>query len=326
MKTWLKILLAVLAILVLLALIHYHLTWTVFCNMFSPKTAIGETLAWEGGRYERVSYGESESQYIDLYLPDNTENAPLFVIVHGGGFIANDSQSKQARFMIRYFRDHGFACASVNYRLAAEAPFPAACDDVRDAVHFLDEHAADYGYNAEKIGIFGESAGGYLATREALTESQSDIAALVSYYGAYQMESIEEQFREQGIPQWIRSLANGWANGNLGGYDSCEEYWVRKASADWTQEDRNAVGVQYIAENTAENPELQAYLLYGTADITVPYAQSIHMAEALSARYGADHVTLEQKDGMIHADDRMYSDEQLQTLEQFLRTALDTAD
>ena len=46
--------------------------------------------------------------------------------IHGGGFISNDARSRQANLMIQYFRNHGYACASVNYRLAQEAPFPAA--------------------------------------------------------------------------------------------------------------------------------------------------------------------------------------------------------
>ena len=53
-----------------------------------------------------------------------------------GGFVYNDSQSRQAQLMYRYFRDHGYACASVNYRLAQEAAFPAGVEDVKSAIRF----------------------------------------------------------------------------------------------------------------------------------------------------------------------------------------------
>ncbi len=83
---------------------------------------------WAGGREMlHIPYAaDSASQYLDLYLPDQEGKLPLLILVHGGGFILGDSQSRQTQWMYRYFRKHGFACASVNYRLAQEAPWPAA--------------------------------------------------------------------------------------------------------------------------------------------------------------------------------------------------------
>ena len=309
----------ILAALVIIGVVNHHLLWIIGCNMFSPKTKVGETFEWPGGSYERVQYGQSESQYIDLYIPASEEKPRLFVVVHGGGFVMNDAQSKQARFMYQYFREHGYACAGINYRLAEEAPFPAACDDVRDAVHFLSQHADEYGYDANDMAIFGESAGGYLAAREALTETESDISALVGYYGIYDFGTSESQYIELKVPGFVRKLANMWIKGDYEGFTSVEEYWVRKARSDWTEEDAANFSVQYIADHTAANPSLKAYMIAGTADITVPYLQTENLADSLIRRYGGENVRLILMDGMIHADDRMYSDEQLQEVEQFLR-------
>ena len=88
---------------------------------------------------------------------------PMIVMVHGGGFVFNDSQSRQAQLMYRYFRDHGYACASINYRLAQEAAFPAGVEDVKSAIRFLRANAEKYGYDPERFAIWGESAGGYLS-------------------------------------------------------------------------------------------------------------------------------------------------------------------
>jgi len=124
----------------------------------------------DGQELTRISYAEdSDSQYLDLYLPEGEEKPPLFVLVHGGGFVFGDSQTRQVQWMYRYFRDHGYACATVNYRLAQEAAYPAAVEDVKAAVRFLRANAGVYGYDADKIAIWGESAGGYLATMAAVT-------------------------------------------------------------------------------------------------------------------------------------------------------------
>lgn len=316
-KQFLRI--SILLILVFAIVADLGLLQVLACNMTAPKLPLDETFSWRNGKYERIFYGESDAQFIDLYVPKGTLFPRLFVLVHGGGFIANDAQSRQAQFMYRYFRDHGYACASVNYRLAEEAPFPAACEDVHEAVLFLARSAAEYGYDASHIAIWGESAGGYLATREALTETEAPITELVSYYGIYDFTSAGLQHREQGISRFIRTVGNLWLKGNLEGFQSCEEYWVRKAYADWTEEDRQAFSVQYIAESGPANRNLRVLLMHGSADITVPYRQSINMAEALRAVYGEEGVTFVLMDSVIHGDDRLYTDEVLGTVDSFLR-------
>ena len=316
-KQFVRISILVIAIFAILANLSF--LQILACNMAAPKLPLDESFSWRNGKYERIFYGDSDAQFIDLYVPKETLFPRLFVLVHGGGFISNDAQSRQAQFMYRYFRDHGYACASINYRLAGEAPFPAACEDVHEAVVFLARHAGEYGYDASHIAIWGESAGGYLATREALTETEAPITDLVSYYGAYDLTAAGMQFQRQRISHFIRKIGNFWAIGNLGGYDSCEEYWVRKDYADWTEEDRQAVSVQYIAESRPANRNLRALLVHGTSDITVPYQQSVNMAEALKAVYGEEAVSLVLVGSRIHADDRLYTDEVLGAIDSYLR-------
>ena len=290
------------------------------CNMTAPKLKLDESLSWRNGSYERIFYGDSDAQFIDLYVPTDTVNPRLFVLVHGGGFVTNDAQSRQAQFMYRFFRDKGYACASVNYRLADEAPFPAACDDVHNAVVFLSQNAQKYGYDASDIAIWGESAGGYLATREALTETDASITTLVSYYGCYELAVMGAQFEQQGISRFIRTVSSFWMAGKLGGFDSCEEYWMRKAYTDWTEEDRNAASVLAIAEQGPANRNLDVMLIHGTADITVPFQQSVNMAEALRAFYGNEHVSFVPVENVIHGDDRLYTDEMLTMVDGFIRS------
>ena len=315
------IILAAALILLFAIAANFSLIRTLFCNLTAPKLSLDDSADWAGGRSEHLVYGDSDSQYIDLYIPSDAENPPLFVLVHGGGFILNDAHSHQAQFMYRYFRDNGYACATVNYRLASEAPFPAACEDVHNAVVFLSDHAEQYGYQADRIAIWGESAGAYLAAREALTERDASIKALVGYYGIYDFSTAEEQFTAQGIPKFIRSIANSWISGQSEEYDSPEEYWVRKASSDWTDKDIADYSVLNIAEQPASGSDLQIWLLHGLTDITVPHMQSVNLAEALRQSCGEENVRLDLLDGYIHGDDRFYTDGMLHEVDLFLREA-----
>ena len=336
-RIWPFILLAVLLVLAAVLFINRYTVRQVWCNLTSPTLKLDESTDWAGGQtWEHLAYAsDSEAQYVDLYVPDTEQPAPLFVLVHGGGFAFNDAQSRQAQFMYRYFRDHGFACASVNYRLSPEAAYPAAVCDVKAAVRFLCRNAEEYGFDPERIAVWGESAGGYLATMSALSapdayadtlclgETESErfpmpaFDALVDYYGCIDFPSQRENFAQEGLITWIPTLANGWANEVLGDYDSLEELWLRKAYADWGEEERIEASPLHRAERQEnENPGLRSLLIHGDADITVSHLQSVELYEAMKAR--GEDVTLRLVPKCKHADDRLYTDELLGEVADFL--------
>ena len=93
---------------------------------------------------------------------------PAIAVIHGGGWIEGDKSSFASREHgvpgnIVDFAALGFVAVSINYRLADEAKFPAALEDCKCAVRWLRAHARDYDLDPERIGAFGNSAGGHLA-------------------------------------------------------------------------------------------------------------------------------------------------------------------
>ena len=329
---------AVLLLVALLLIVNRYTVRQVWCNLLSPTLPLDETTEWKGGKvYEHLPYAsDSEAQYIDLYVPDVEGGAPLFVLIHGGGFAFNDAQSRQAQFMYRYFRDHGFACASVDYRLSTEAAYPAATCDVKAAVRFLCHNAAEYGINAEHIAVWGESAGGYLASMVALSapEAFSDTLcigetesarfpmpafdALVDYYGCIDFVTQRGNFAEEGLVSWIPVVANSWANEVLDGYGSLEEFWMRKDYADWGDEEKiESSPLHRAIRQENQNPGLRTLIIHGDADITVSHLQSVELYEALKAN--GEDVTLKLVPECKHADDRLFTDELLGEVETFLK-------
>ena len=329
---------AIVAVAVMLA-VWPKAVRAVWCNWTAGSVPLDESAEWDGGQsYLGVAYAtDSPSQYLDLYVP-NTEDGSeprLFVIIHGGGFIAGDSQTRQAQLMYRYFRDHGYACATINYRLAQEEPFPGAVCDCKAAIRFLRAHAEEYGYDASSIAVFGESAGGYLAVMCAVTgddqftdvtfvgqDELGDVSArvsvLVDYYGHIDNEDAEADWVALGIPAFVRDIANSWISGDvLQGYESVQSYWMRKDFSEMSPEEKAVADPHaYIGSNDLEG--LSAWIIHGDADITVPYLHSTRLAEALTGKLGQDNVRLTLAPGMGHASDPLYSDEMLAQLEEFL--------
>lgn len=339
--TWLLPLVPIMAIIVILAANHKAVR-LVFYNLTVPVYQMDALQEWNGGTaYLEVPYSDvSPSDYLNLYVPHSAEPPPLYVIIHGGGFISNDAESRQAQLMYRYFRDHGFACATVNYRLAQEAPFPAAIEDCKAAIRYLRAHAAGYGYNADRIAVFGESAGGYLAIMCAFTndgefnglsfvgqDELGDVSAkvdiLVDYYGAVEKD-MEKDLPILGLPEFVYQVANSWLGGDvLEGYDDIHSFWLRKNISDMAQEELAVSDpYTYFAENITEDSDLFVWIVHGDCDITVPYLQSERLCSRLTAILGPDRVTYRLIPNMGHASDPLYSDEELGLLGKNLRSRL----
>jgi len=121
---------------------------------------------------------------LDLYTPDGVARPPLVVWIHGGGFVSGDRvqlpHTLSPGSIYGALTAAGFACASIDYRLAPAARYPEPVQDVRAAVEFLLERAERYGYDAERLGVWGESAGGLLALLAGLTIPQ--VRAVVAWY------------------------------------------------------------------------------------------------------------------------------------------------
>lgn len=123
--------------------------------------------------YARVG---SRSLKLDLYCPvSKQDRPPLIVWLHGGAW-KSGSKSKCG---ITWMTSHGYAVASVDYRLSGEAQFPALVHDCKAAIRWLRSQAADRGYSADRIGIAGSSAGGHLAALVGLTSGVSELEGQV---------------------------------------------------------------------------------------------------------------------------------------------------
>jgi acetyl esterase/lipase len=118
----------------------------------------------------------SQACRLDLALPKGPANRPrpVVVVIHGGGWIEGDKSSFDIRATpgnIVDFAAAGFVGAAINYRLSREAPYPAGLHDCQAAVRWLRRHAQDYHIDGNRIGAYGNSAGGHLTLLLGLLES-----------------------------------------------------------------------------------------------------------------------------------------------------------
>jgi len=111
-----------------------------------------------------VPYADrSEAQKLDIYIP-NTGEGPfaVFVTIHAGGWLSGDKgDALNLHFLEALNRDYALVC--INYRLSHEAQFPCQIYDCKAAIRFIRANAREYHLDGNYIGVWGASAGGYLA-------------------------------------------------------------------------------------------------------------------------------------------------------------------
>ncbi len=110
----------------------------------------------------------------DVYSPKGASNLPIIVIIHGGGWTANDEDVM--RGLARELTKGGkFVAVSMDYRWAGKADGDTAnntmadlVDDVFGGIAHIMEHAKEYGGDPTRIGVTGDSAGGHLSAVASL--------------------------------------------------------------------------------------------------------------------------------------------------------------
>lgn len=200
----------------------------------------------------------------------------------------------------------GYVVAAIEYRTVPDT-FPAPLEDGKAAIRYLRSHATDYGIDPERIGVLGDSAGGWLALLLGTTNGEpgfdkgdfldqnSDVQAVASLYGISDIRNIGVGFPEA-IQQVHQSpaatealLVNGPAFRDFAG-------------AIVTADPAKALGASAMGHLDGEKPPF--LLMHGSADTLVSPVQSKQLFEALRARGAAVDYDLVR--GAGHADAHWY--------------------
>lgn len=106
-----------------------------------------------------LPYGESSAEKLDLF-PARSDNAPLFVFIHGGYWRSLDKSDFS--WIAPPLVNHGIAVALLNYGLAPKTALEDIVRQMLRALAWLYRSADRYGFDPERIYVSGHSAGGHL--------------------------------------------------------------------------------------------------------------------------------------------------------------------
>ena len=226
---------------------------------------------------------------LDVRRPKERKTAlsPALIYVHGGAWVLGD-KGQQGLPVMNRLCTRGWVCFAINYRLSPRATFPDHLIDVKRAIAWVRNHAADYGVDPAAIAIAGNSAGGHLASLAALTandpryqpdfeSTDTTVSACLSFYGVYD----------------FTDRHGTWPNPGLSRLLERQVMKLRLKDAPQAFEDASP-----IANLHANAPPF--LVVHGDCDSLVPVAQARHFVEAFRDIAGAP-VAYAEVPGAQHA-------------------------
>ena len=211
--------------------------------------------------------------------------------MHGGGWVAGDKANADDIANVAPLVAHGFGVASVNYRLATEARFPAQIDDVRAALSWLRSNAADLGVDPDRVAAFGVSAGAHLAVLLGVLERRPGLRAVVDWAGPIDLATVGADLAAR------PDCAGAWSDP-----EDPASFWATLVGGPVSSQPVVAAASDPINHLAAADPAtLPRFLLaHGDRDCTVPIRQSERFAAAVRSVGCADAVELRVVAGSGH--------------------------
>jgi len=143
-------------------------------QLLAKRRAAASAAALERlGAPERVPYGSSENEKLDIYKTHKS-NAPVNVYVHGGAW--RHGQAKDFAAPAEMFVNAGANFVVVDFVQIHEAGgdlLPMA-QQVRNAVAWVYKNAASFGADANRLYITGHSSGAHLSGCTLITDWQKE--------------------------------------------------------------------------------------------------------------------------------------------------------
>ena len=258
---------------------------------------------------------DGEPLLLDLHRPAGDATVPVCLYLHGGGW-ARGTRADRAEERLAPVARAGIAVASVDYRLSGRAHFPAQLDDARAAVRWLRSAGGEHGLATDRIGAWGASAGGHLASLLGLCTDDRDgelgdgsVQAVVAYFPPTDLLALADDPPEGPPPPFLagRPPAVPPLEAQLLGLDRAQDDPARARAA------------SPVAQVRSDAPPF--LLAHGDRDGLIPGVQSRRFADALAGA-GAP-VQLLLLAGANHEDPQFETAATLGAVAGFLRSALE---
>lgn len=167
---------------------------------------------------EQTDIAYKSDASMDAYTPAGAAG-PLATVVwiHGGAWISGNKQDIAP--YLKILAAKGYTTIGLNYPIAPETIYPAAVEDINDALAYIKDHAAELNVDPKRIVLAGDSAGAQLASQVATLTvnpeyahllgiqpalAKEDLVAAILHCGVYDLQAMADL---NGIAAWGFKIA-----------------------------------------------------------------------------------------------------------------------
>ncbi|MEQ9409830.1 MAG: alpha/beta hydrolase [Fuerstiella sp.] len=126
-----------------------------------------------------VVYGHKSglAMTFDVFAPTENANGAGVLFMVSGGWYSRWTPPEQTQNLFRPLTDKGFTVFAVRHGSSPKFSIPEAVSDVRRSVRFIRTNADRFGVDADRLGVYGYSAGGHLSLMLGTASDEGDSAA-----------------------------------------------------------------------------------------------------------------------------------------------------
>lgn len=245
---------------------------SLICLLLLATCATGQNSAPTASQVDIVSdvvYGHKDGLALtfDVIRPKSNANGAAIIFMVSGGWVSSYSPPQQTAVRFKALLDKGFAVIPVHHGSSPKYFIPEIVSDVRRAVRFIHYNAKQWGIDANRLGVFGGSAGGHLALMIGTASDNGDAAAKDDFLKeSDRVASVVAYFPPVDLRPIVRGV-NPTPTGGKGDRFPALNFDKAKAP-DYSP----------ILFVTADDPP--TLLIHGDKDDLVPISNSQHIYEA----------------------------------------------
>ncbi len=160
-----------------------------------------------------VVYGHKDglAMTFDVLKPKTNSNGAAVLFMVSGGWVSPYTPPQQTAARFKDLLDKGFTVIAVRHGSSPKYLIPEIVADVRRAVRFIRHNAKQWGVDANRLGVFGASAGGHLSlmlgtasdngdpeAKEDFMKASDRVASVVAYFPPVDLRPIARGLNPQG--------------------------------------------------------------------------------------------------------------------------------
>lgn len=222
--------------------------------VFDAYTPLVAAAPKEGIAVDRdIAYGASARQVLDVFTPAGADNADVVIFVHGGAFIRGAKSANGHIYdnVTYWFARQGLVAVNMEYRLAAEAPFPGGAEDVAAAVAWAVENISRFGGNPRRIFLIGHSAGGthvagYCFDPHMAQRPGPEVSAAIIISGRLQADTLPGNPNAKAVQAYFGDDESTYAERSPGSHAAGSELAVMIVIAEYENPYLDLYGVAFF--------------------------------------------------------------------------------